>query len=77
MTEYPELFEKIDILERLVDVQVELTEKLFDRVAFLEENVLQLERTRAVKRSKIKKDGVPPPVPSKPSEGECDARSAC
>ncbi len=54
MTEYPELFEKIDRLDREMDVQAAILEKLVDQVSYLEEAVLQLERTRVVRRSSNK-----------------------
>jgi len=60
MSEYPELFEKIDRLDKEMDVQASILEKLVDQVSFLEESVLQLERMRAVRRSKTKKVVVPP-----------------
>ncbi len=58
MSEFPELFEKIDRLDREMDVQASLIEKLVDQVSYLEEAVLQLERTRVVRRTKPKKEGV-------------------
>ena len=62
MSEFPELFEKIDRLDREMDVQASLIEKLVDQVSYLEEAVLQLERTRAVRRTKSKtKEGSPYP----------------
>jgi len=64
MTEYPELFEKIDRLDKELDVQAAILEKLVDQVSYLEEAVLQLERTRVVRRSSNKKDVAPPPLPS-------------
>ncbi len=65
MTEYPELFEKIDLLDKEMDVQATMLEKLVDQVSYLQEAVLQLERTRVVRRSSNKKEGVPP-TPSLP-----------
>ncbi len=62
MTEYPELFEKIDLLDKEMDVQATMLEKLVDQVSYLQEAVLQLERTRVVRRSSNKKEGVPPPL---------------
>ncbi len=59
MTEYPELFEKIDLLDKELDVQAALIEKLTDVTSYLQEAVLQLERTRVVRRSNTKKEGVP------------------
>ncbi len=72
MTEYPELFEKIDLLDKEMDVQAALLEKLNDTVAYLVEAVLQLERTRVVRRPKPqnKKGHLPPSVPL--PQGETD-----
>ncbi len=67
MTEYPELFEKVDLVDKEMDVQAALLEKLEDRMSYLEEAVLQLERTRVVRRSTIKKDGGSQPLPLPPS----------
>ncbi len=67
MTEYPELFEKIDLLDKELDVQAAIVEKLVDQVSYLEQAVLQLERTRVVRRSNSKK-GVPA-VPLESQEG--------
>ncbi len=67
MTEYPELFEKIDLLDKELDVQAAILEKLVDQVSYLEQAVLQLERTRVVRRSNSKK-GVPA-VPLQSQEG--------
>jgi len=72
MTEYPELFEKIDRLDKELDVQAAILEKLVDQVSYLEEAVLQLERTRVVRRSKDKKAGVPLPLPSSLPGGYCE-----
>jgi len=66
MSEFPELFEKIDRLDKEMDVQASLIEKLVDQVSYLEEAVLQLERTRVVRRTKPKEGGVPLPLPSLP-----------
>ncbi len=66
MTEYPELFEKIDLLDKELDVQAAILEKLVDQVSYLEQAVLQLERTRVVRRSNTKK-GVPAVPLSEPS----------
>ncbi len=66
MSELMAQFEQIARLEHDRDVQVELTELLTDRVAYLEESVLKLERVKATARSNSKsKEGVPPP-PSLP-----------
>jgi len=64
MTEYPELFEKIDRLDKEMDVQAALIESLTDRVSGLVEVVLELERTRVVRRSTNKEKGSS--APSKP-----------
>ena len=54
MTEYPELFEKIDRLDREMDVQAALIESLVDKVDGLVEVVLSLDTTkgRAPRKSK-------------------------
>ncbi len=66
MTEFPELFEKIDRLDRELDVQAALIEALTDRVSGCCEIVLELERTRGVRRSKPKKGSSA--TPSMPPE---------
>jgi len=67
-TEYPELFEKLDRLDREMDVQAALIEGLTDKVASLVEVVLQLERTRVVRRSNTKtKEAASVSPPSRPS----------
>jgi len=76
MTEYPELFEKIDRLDREMDVQAALIESLVDKVDGLVETVLELGRVKDASRSRSK-PGRGTRTPSKPSDGECDARSAC
>jgi len=64
MSEYPELFEKIDRLDKEMSVQVALIESLVDKLAWCEERVLKLELTKGTTRSKPKnKKGVPPPLP--------------
>jgi len=55
VSEFPELFEKIDRLDREMDVQAALIEGLTDRVSALVETVLELGCTRDVRRSKNKK----------------------
>ncbi len=65
MTEYPELFEKIDRLDRELDVQAALIEGLVDKLAWTEERVLKLELRRDASRSRNKK-GVPAVPPSLP-----------
>ena len=76
MTEYPELFEKIDRLDREMDVQAALIEGLTDRVSGLVEVVLELERTRGVRRAKPKnqKGSSTPSLPGMKNEN-CEARS--
>ena len=65
MTEFPELFEKIDRLDRELDVQAALIESLVDKLAWTEERVLKLELRRDASRSRNKnKKG--PPTPSLP-----------
>ena len=59
-------YEQLAKLEKEMDVQVHLIEKLVDQVSYLEHAVLQLERTRVVRRSSNKKDVVPPPLLSLP-----------
>ena len=62
MTEYPELFEKIDRLDREMDVQVALIESLTDRVDGMVETVLELTQRLDVSRSRNKsKKGSPTP----------------
>ncbi len=72
MTEYPELFEKIDLLDKEMDVQAALLEKLTDVTSYLTEAVLQLERTRVVRRPKPqnKKGAKPLSLPS--TQGDTD-----
>ena len=66
MSQYPELFEKIDRLDREMDVQAALIEGLVDKVAALVEDVLQLKPvTRRATRKNINQDVAPPP-PSMP-----------
>ncbi len=64
MTEYPELFEKIDRLDKEMDVQAALIENLVDKLAWTEERVLKLELRRDASRSKNKKGSSA--TPSKP-----------
>jgi len=59
MSELMAQYEQIVALEKLMDVQVTMMEKLVDQVSYLQESVLQLERTRVVRRTKPKKEGVP------------------
>ena len=62
MTEYPELFEKIDRLDKEMDVQAALIESLTDKVAHLVEVVLQQEQvTRRAPRNAKKRTGSPTP----------------
>jgi len=67
MTEYPELFEKIDRLDREMDVQVALIEGLVDRVDGLVETVLELStaKGRAPRKNSTKTGS---PTPSLPGE---------
>ena len=58
-------YEKIELLDKELDVQAAMLEKLVDQVSYLEEAVLQLERTRVMRRSSNKKAGSPHP-PSLP-----------
>ena len=62
-TEYPELFEKIDRLDREMDVHAALLESLTDRTSAGEYEVLQLVAdVEAMRRArKIKKKGSPTP----------------
>ncbi len=66
MSEFPELFEKIDRLDKELDVQAAIIEGLTDRVSYLDQAVLQLERTRVVRRSSKSKGGASVPLPSMP-----------
>ena len=62
MTEYPELFERIDRLDKEMDVQAALIEGLVDKLAWAEERVLKLELRRDASRSRPKnKKGAPTP----------------
>ncbi len=72
MTEYPELFEKIDLLDKEMDVQAALLEKLNDTVAYLVEAVLQLERTRVVRRPKPQNKTGAKPVSLRSTQGDTD-----
>ncbi len=58
--------ESIAMLDKELDVQAVLIEKLFDLTSYLEERVLQLEQRKGTSRSKRKKEeGAPhPPYPS-------------
>ncbi len=67
MSEFPELFEKIDRLDREMDIQAALIESLVDKLAWTEERVLKLELRRDASRSRNKK-GVPAVPPSMPTE---------
>ena len=72
MSEYPELFEKIDRLDKELDVQAALIEGLVDKLAWIEERVLKLELRRDASRSRNKaKTGSPTPsLPGGQSEGQ-------
>jgi len=64
VTEYPELFEKIDRLDKELDVQAALIEGLVDKLAWTEERVLKLELRRDASRSRNKtKDPLTPSLP--------------
>ena len=57
-TEYPELFEKIDELDKLMDIQTGLFEKMNDRVDGMREVMLQLVAdVEAMRRSRTKRKG--------------------
>ena len=73
MTEYPELFEKIDRLDREMDVQAALIESLVDKVDGLVEVVLSLDTTkgRAPRKSKTRTGSSTPSMP-----GEDDGHAA-
>ncbi len=58
MSELMAQYEQLAKLEKEMDIQVGLIEKLTDVVSYLQESVLQLERTRVVRRTKPKKEGV-------------------
>ncbi len=71
MSELMAQAEQLALLDKEMDVQAALLEKLVDRMSYMESAVLQLERTRVVRRSKLKKDGASqaqPPRPSLPVE---------
>jgi len=71
MSELMAQAEAIAMLDKELDVQAALIEKLTDTVSYLTEAVLQLERTRVVRRSSKQKDGASqaqPPRPSLPGE---------
>ena len=65
MTEYPELFEKIDRLDREMDVQAALIEGLTDKVDGLVHTVLELASVKGRAPRKNKKQDVAP-LPSMP-----------
>ncbi len=62
MSELMAQYEQLAKLEKEMDIQVGLIEKLTDVVSYLQESVLQLERTRVVRRTKPKKEGFPLPL---------------
>jgi len=70
MTEYPELFERIDRLDKEMDVQAALIESLVDKLAWTEERVLKLELRKGANRStnKNKKGSPTPSMPGGYSE---------
>ena len=65
MTEYPELFEKIDRLDREMDVQAALIESLVDKVDGLVHVMLSLDTTkgRAPRKSKKQASSSTPSMP--------------
>ena len=68
MSELMAQYEQIAKVEKELDVQAGLIEKLTDLVAWLETRVVALEGMRAARKSSNKPKG--PPTPSLPSEGE-------
>jgi len=66
MTEYPELFEKIDRLDREMDVQAALIEGLVDKVDGLVATVLEMASVNRTTRSR-NKTRTGSPTPSQPS----------
>ncbi len=67
MSELMAQAESIAMLDKEMNAQVALIEKLHDRLAYMEQRVLELERTRAVRRSSNKsRRGTP--TPSMPGE---------
>ena len=60
-TEYPELFECIDRLDKEMDVQAALIEGLVDKVDGVCAVVLQLEQMKGTTRSTKTKKGTPTP----------------
>ncbi len=69
MSELMAQAESIAMLDKEMNVQVALIEKLHDRLAEVERGVLELERTRAMKRSS-NKEGRGSPHPLLQSQGE-------
>ncbi len=68
-------YEELSKLAKEMDVQVEMIEKIWDRLSYLEERMLQLEATRGVSRSRSKKGGVPPTAPSNAGEVGGEAKA--
>jgi len=69
MSELMAQYEKLSLLDKEIDVQAELIEKLYDRVGYLEEEVLRLTPVRkssTPKKGCQDKQGALLPVPSKP-----------
>ena len=67
MTEYPELFEKIDRLDREMDVQAALIEGLVDKVDGLVATVLEMASVKRTTRSRNKtRTGSPTPSIASP-----------
>ncbi len=60
MSELMAQYEQFSLLDKELDVQAAMLEKLVDRVACLEADVLQLERMKGRAPRKDKKDVVPP-----------------
>jgi len=72
MSELMAQYEQLAKLEKEMDIQVALIEKLVDQVSYLEEAVLQLERTRVMRRPKAqnKKGSPTPSLPGGYSDAE-------
>ena len=75
MTEYPELFERIDQLDKEMDVQAALIEGLTDKVAYLLDVCVRLEATKATRRSKTREGGPSLPLLPGGSDAERSDRS--
>ncbi len=72
MSEYPELYERIDRLDKELDVQAALIESLTNRVDAALEVVLELERMsrRAPRKSKGKTGSPHPSLPERYDQDE-------